>query len=76
MESLEMKYVYQAKTDIVAHFELDDNWVVEKVKTPLKTNESVMVKCEIKLFDTSNNHVATGYTNWQIKDWKKVKTKL
>jgi len=76
MESLEMKYVYQAKTDIVAHFELDDNWVDEKVKNPLKTNDSVMVKCEIKLFDTANNHVATGYTNWQIKDWKKVKTKL
>jgi acyl-coenzyme A thioesterase PaaI-like protein len=76
MESLEMKYVYQAKTDIIAHFELTDSWVEENVKTPLASNESVLVKCEIKLFDTNDKHVATGYTNWQIKDWKKVKTKL
>lgn len=76
MESLEMKYVYQAKTDIIAHFECTDEWIDEKVKEPLKTNEAVMIKCEIKLMDINGNHVATGFTNWQIKDWSKVKTKL
>lgn len=76
MESLDMKYMYQAKTDIHAKFELTDAWINEKVIDPLKTSEKVMVQCEIKLFDTDNNHVATGRTNWQIKDWEKVKTKL
>lgn len=76
MQSLEMNYVYQAKTDIVAHFECTDQWIEDKIKEPLRGNESVMVKCEIKLFDTNENHVATGYTNWQIKDWSKVKTQL
>ena len=76
MQSLEMNYVYQAKTDIVAHFECSDQWIEDKIKEPLRANESVMVKCEIKLFDTNENHVATGYTNWQIKDWSKVKTQL
>lgn len=76
MESLEMKYMYQAKTDIFAEFELTDAWINEKVIDPLKTSEKVMVQCQIKLFDTDNNHVATGRTNWQIKDWEKVKTKL
>lgn len=76
MESLHMEYVYQAKTDITAVFEIDDEWITEHVKHPLESQDAVMVKCEIKLFDTQNNHVATGHTNWQIKDWKKVKTKL
>ena len=76
MESLRMEYVYQAKTDIVAEFSINDAWIQEKVKTPLESNESIMVECEIKLYDTNKNHVATGYTNWQIKDWTKVKTKL
>lgn len=76
MESLNMEYVYQAKTDIIARFSIDDEWIEQQVKKPLESNDSVMVKCEIKLYDTDDNHVATGHTNWQIKDWKKVKTKL
>ncbi len=31
---------------------------------------------EIRLFDNEENHIATGYTNWQIKEWKSVKTKM
>jgi acyl-coenzyme A thioesterase PaaI-like protein len=76
MESIEMKYHYQAKADIVAEFEMTDEWLNEKVVDPLKEEEKVYVKCEINLFDSNRNHVATGYTNWQIKDWSKVKTKL
>ncbi|MEO9532093.1 MAG: DUF4442 domain-containing protein [Crocinitomicaceae bacterium] len=76
MQSLRMEYVYQAKTDIIAEFSVDDLWIEEKIKTPLKSEDAVLIECEIKLFDTDKNHVATGYTNWQIKDWQKVKTKL
>ncbi|MEX1001776.1 MAG: DUF4442 domain-containing protein [Crocinitomicaceae bacterium] len=76
MESLEMKYHYQAKTAITAIFELTDEWVNEKVIDPLKTEDAVFVKCEIHLYDTQKNQVATGYTNWQIKSWSKVKTKI
>jgi acyl-coenzyme A thioesterase PaaI-like protein len=76
MQSLEMEYLYQAKTDIVAEFELSSSWLNENVIGPLEKEDVVMVKCEIKLYDTNRNHVATGFTNWQIKDWAKVKTKL
>lgn len=76
MQSLDMEYHYQAKTDIVAEFELTDEWVNKEVIEPLRSNEAVMVKCEINLYDSNRNHVATGHTNWQIKDWSKVKTKL
>lgn len=76
MESLEMKFHYQAKTDIIAKFEASENWLNESIFTPIKQDGKVFVKCEIKLFDTDNNHVATAFTNWQIKEWSKVKTKL
>jgi len=76
MESLEMVYHYQAKTAITAEFEAADEWIAAVIKKPLETSESVLVKCEIMLYDTDRNHVATGYTNWHIKPWAKVKTKL
>ena len=76
MESLEIKFHYQAKKDITARFSATDNWIEKEIKIPLKTNDSTYVKCEIELHDTNGNLVATCYTNWQIKDWKKVKTKV
>jgi acyl-coenzyme A thioesterase PaaI-like protein len=76
MESLEMKYHYQAKSDVTALFEADNNWIKTHVLDPLSGVEKVFVRCEIKLTDAQQNHVATGYTNWQIKDWSAVKTKI
>jgi hypothetical protein len=76
MESLEMKYHYQAKTAIFAYYTISQEDLDTRIVAPLKTEDKVMVKCEIKLFDAMKNHVATGYTNWQIKPWSKVKTKL
>ena len=76
MQDIAMTYHYQAKTDIVAKFSITDDWLETKILDPLKNETSVYIKCEIELFDKSNNHVATGHTNWQIKDWKKVKTKV
>jgi len=76
MESLEMRYHYQAKMDLHATFTASDEWLEKMIFTPLKENDSILIKCEIKLNDTDGNHVATGFTNWQIKTWDKVKTKL
>lgn len=76
METIEMKYHYQAKTDIIAQFSVDENFMQMSIVEPLKSQDAVFVKCQIELYDTNKNHVATGFTNWQIKDWNKVKTKL
>ncbi|MDA7803255.1 DUF4442 domain-containing protein [Crocinitomix sp.] len=76
MESLEMKYHYQAKSDVIAKFSTSEEWINEKVIQPLQAADIIMIKCEIELHDVDGNHVATGYTNWQIKPWSKVKTKL
>lgn len=76
MESLEMKYHYQAKSNVTAIFSADDVWINSNVIVPLSAAEQVYVRCEIKLIDDKENHVATGFTNWQIKEWTAVKTRV
>ncbi len=76
MQRLEMDYHYQGKTDAFAEFAIDDEWLKQQVFTPLQTNESIVVACEVKINDDANNHLTTGKVFWQIKDWQKVKTKI
>jgi len=76
METIDMKYHYQAKTDTIAKFSFTQDWLTDEIITPLIKNEAIFIECTIELFDTKNNHIATGKTNWQIKDWDKVKTKV
>jgi len=76
MESMDIKFHYQAKTDIIARYSVTDDWLARHIIEPLKNSDKVYIKCEIQLHDTQGNLVATCYTNWQIKDWKKVKTKM
>lgn len=76
MESIEMTYHYQAKKDVYAIFEANDEWINSHIIAPLQVAEKITLPCEIKLVDSENNHIATGKTTWQIKDWKAVKTKL
>lgn len=74
MESISMTYHYQAKSDVVAKFNLTEDWLNDTILTPLKSSNKVFIKCQIDLYDTENNHISTGYTNWQIKEWSAVKT--
>ncbi len=76
MQDIDMTYHYQAKSDVIARFSITDEWLNSKILDPLKKENSVYIKCEIELFDKDNNHSATGHTNWQIKDWSRVKTKV
>lgn len=76
MQRLEMDYHYQGKMDAVASFAIDDDWMQTHVYDPLKSGESVVVNCEVKIHDVQGNHLTTGHIHWQIKDWEKVKTKV
>jgi acyl-coenzyme A thioesterase PaaI-like protein len=76
MESIEVKYHYQAKSAATARFEIDDNRLQNEITGPLKTEDAVYIRCEIPVHDKANNLLCTAYTNWQVKSWKKVKTKL
>lgn len=75
MQRLEMDYHYQGKMDAIAHFELPQDWIQQQIVGPLQSQEAVVVICEIKIFDTQGKHLTTGKVHWQIKEWKRVKTK-
>jgi acyl-coenzyme A thioesterase PaaI-like protein len=76
MSRLEMEYHYQGKMDATAEFVISPEWIEEKIYTPLKTQESVKVICEIKIHDIQGNHLTTGHVHWHVKDWERVKTKV
>lgn len=75
MQKMEMNYHYQAKMDTIVTYELNDDWLNEKIILPLETKESIVIDCEVKSHDTEGNHLTTGHIFWQIKPWNKVKTK-
>ena len=75
MQRLEMDYHYQGKMDATAHFAISEQWLNDQIYEPLKSQESATLICEIKIFDAKSNHLTTGKVHWQIKEWKRVKTK-
>ena len=75
MQRLEMDYYYQGKMDAIAHFSISEAWLRQQIYEPLKTQESVTITCEIKINDIQQNLLTTGKVYWQIKEWKRVKTK-
>jgi acyl-coenzyme A thioesterase PaaI-like protein len=75
MQRLEMDYHYQGKMDATAYFSTSSQWLQENIFEPLKTQEAVVVVCEIKILDGQGKHLTTGKVHWQIKEWKRVKTK-
>jgi acyl-coenzyme A thioesterase PaaI-like protein len=75
LKSLKVDYVYQAKTNVYAAFEIDENYITQ-LKQQLSTAGVTETTCEIKIVDEAQNHICTGYITWQIKAWSKVKTKV
>lgn len=76
MKTLSMEYHYQAKARAHAVFAPSATEVRERVLVPLESNHSVLFLAEVPLHDEAGNHLATGHITWQVKDWRKVRTKL
>ena len=76
MQRLEMDYHYQGKMDAYASFEISNDWLEEKIYSPLKSTEATVIPCEVKIHDDKGNHLTTGKVYWQVKDWSRVKTKV
>ena len=76
LQRLEMDYHYQGKMDAFGTFEISEQWLKENVTDPLNSAESVVIPCEVLIHDTAGNRLTTGKVFWQIKEWKKVKTKV
>jgi acyl-coenzyme A thioesterase PaaI-like protein len=75
LQRLEMDYHFQGKMDAFGEFIATEEWLNTEIFTPLQTQDSVVINCEIKIKDAKGNHLTTGHVYWQIKDWQKVKTK-
>lgn len=75
MKSLNMEYFFQAKARAHAEFAPSAQTIRELVSLPLESNESVLYVAEVHLHDEAGNHLATGRITWQVKDWRKVRTK-
>lgn len=76
MQRLEMDYHYQGKMDGTATYSITDEAIRQQILEPLKTQDAVVIVCEVRIHDRAGNHLTTGKVHWQIKDWQKVKTKL
>ncbi|MDB9964048.1 DUF4442 domain-containing protein [Vicingaceae bacterium] len=76
MESMEVSYKYQGKTDAFATFTIDEDDFKSNVLQPLKSEGVVYKKCTIEVHDSNKKLLCVATTNWQIKTWNKVKTKV
>ncbi len=76
MESMEVSYKYQGKTEAYATFAINENDFNTHVLQPLESEGLVYKKCTIEVHDVNHNLLCIATTNWQIKTWEKVKTKV
>jgi len=76
MEKMEVRYKYQAKTAVTAHFEISDAFLDEKVLKPLTQSDVIFVEFTTVIKDSNGQTISEADTRWQIKAWDKVRTKV
>jgi acyl-coenzyme A thioesterase PaaI-like protein len=76
MANISIDYKYQAKSGVYAKTEVSNEFLTENLVKPLEISEKTLIKVPTKITDTDGNHIADVYTEWQVKEWAKVKTKL
>jgi acyl-coenzyme A thioesterase PaaI-like protein len=74
MKSIHVEYHYQAKMPVNAVFAIKEQELKSDVFIPLEQSDSVMKHFKVEVHDTDGNHIATSTMEWQLKNWKKVKT--
>lgn len=76
MQSIKVTYHYQAKKNAKAIFKLSLDELEETILNPLEKEGRLEKVCQIQVIDSDNNLLCEAETNWQIKSWQKVKTKI
>lgn len=76
MEGMELSYLFQGKMDAEATFEIKEETLQNEIMIPLKKGEVIYYKCHISVKDKKGNELCIAKTNWQLKPWNKVKTKM
>lgn len=76
MKSIHVEYHYQAKSDVHASFGMDEASFDKRVREPLSKKGVLLDDFIVNVFDSEGNHIATATMEWQLKDWKKTKSKV
>ncbi len=74
MSHLEVEYHRRPEGGCIAESSWSEG-VLESLKTELNKEGVVAFSLTSKLTDSVNAHVATTTTKWQVKSWKKIKSK-
>lgn len=75
LQSLNMEYHYQGKSDCKVDFSISESELEEWVFVPLRDSDKITVELSVKVFDMQDNHICTATIFWQVKEWSSVKTK-
>jgi hypothetical protein len=76
LKSLNMQYLYQAKSEVHAQYKINPTAILEQVNMDALKENPTLITCNISLFDSEQNKVSEGEILWQIKPWKAVKSKV
>jgi len=74
MAKLEVNYLYQAKTNLIATAMLNEQQQLNALKT-LNADGVVFLTVLTEVKDDQANDIALVKTHWQLKPWGKVRTK-
>jgi len=74
MAKLEVEYLYQAKMDCVAKFNLNSD-ETDKILHDLTKYDKVIYPAKVDVIDLDKNIICSAIITWQIKSWEKVKSK-
>jgi len=76
MKKISAVYHYQAKASAVAEYSMSSQDLETKVLAPLEKEGKVYLLCQIELKGEDGAHYSTVTTEWQVKRWDLVKTKM
>jgi len=74
LKSIRVDYHFQARMDVIASFSLNEKFIEKVITGPLQFEDAIFTEMEIKVNDMAGNHICTGFINWQVKKWNKVKS--
>lgn len=75
LKSIQMEYHYQAKTAVRIKWGISKEVLENQILKPLQTDGVLFKEFVAEVYDLNDNHICTGTVNWQLKEWKNVKTK-
>lgn len=76
LKELKVNYFYQAKSDVNASFDLNEDYYQNEIVIKIEEQNILELPLIVQIFDLSQNHICDVQSYWQIKKWDLVKTKI